>query len=62
MSLLTIIVGLVIIGVILWLINTFIPMDQRIKTILNVLIILIVIIWLLQAFGVITYLNRPIAR
>ena len=51
MSLLTILLILVIAGVILWLINTYIPMDRKIKSILNVVVVIIVIIWLLQAFG-----------
>jgi vacuolar-type H+-ATPase subunit I/STV1 len=45
------IILLILIGVALWLINTYIPMDQKIKTILNVVVILIVVIWLLQLFG-----------
>lgn len=52
MSLVSIIIGLVIVGVVLWLINTYIPMDGKIKKILNVLVVVIVILWLLNAFGV----------
>jgi predicted membrane protein len=52
MSLLSILIALVIAGVVLWLINTFIPMDSKIKTILNVVVVIIVIAWLLNAFGV----------
>jgi hypothetical protein len=51
MSLIGLIVTLVIIGLILWLINNYIPMDQKIKTILNVAVVIIVILWLIQAFG-----------
>jgi len=51
MSLLTIVLVLIVIGVILWLINTYIPMAGSIKTILNVVVVLAVVIWLLQAFG-----------
>jgi hypothetical protein len=51
MSLIGLIVTLVIIGLLLWLINTYIPMDQKIKTILNVAVVIIVILWLIQAFG-----------
>jgi hypothetical protein len=51
MSLLTILLVLVVVGVILWLVNTYIPMDGKIKSILNVVVVVIVIIWLLQAFG-----------
>ena len=47
----SILVTLVIIGVILWLVNTMIPMDQKLKTILNVVAILFVCLWLLSVFG-----------
>ena len=51
MPILTILLVLVIVGVILWLVNTYIPMDSKIKSILNVVVVVLVIIWLLQAFG-----------
>ncbi len=51
MSLLTVLLVLVVVGVILWLVNTYIPMDRKIKNILNVVVVIVVIIWLLQAFG-----------
>ena len=54
MSIVTIIVVLVLIGVLLWLINTYIPMARPIKTILNVVVVLAVIIWLLSVFGLIS--------
>lgn len=53
MSLIGIILTLVIVGVLLWLINTYIPMAGSIKTILNVVVVVCVIIWLLSLFGVI---------
>ena len=49
----SIIVTLVIIGLLLWLVNNYIPMDGKIKSILNVLIVIAVMVWLLQAFGLI---------
>ena len=52
MSLISILVVLIIVGVGLWLINTYIPMDGKIKTILNVVAVILVILWLLNAFGV----------
>ena len=52
MSLISLLVVLIVVGVILWLINTYIPMDAKIKKILNVVVVIVVIIWLLQAFGV----------
>lgn len=54
MSLISIVVTLIIIGVLLWLINTYIPMASSIKTILNVVVVVCVILWLLSAFGVIS--------
>lgn len=51
MSLLTLIVVLVIVGVALYLINKFIPMDAKIKTILNWAVVIIVVIWLIRATG-----------
>jgi 1-acyl-sn-glycerol-3-phosphate acyltransferase len=52
MPVLTIIIILIVVGVLLWLVNTYIPMQSTIKTILNVVIVIIVIIWLLKEFGV----------
>lgn len=52
MSLITLIVVLIVVGVVLYLINAFIPMDSKIKTILNVVVIIAVILWVLEAFGV----------
>jgi len=53
MPLIQLVIILVVVGVILWLINTYIPMQSTIKKILNVVIIIAVIIWLLSVFGVI---------
>ena len=58
MSLVTIVVVLVVVGVLLWLINTYIPMQRTIKTILNAVVVIVVVIWLLQAFGVMGSLNN----
>ena len=51
MSLISTILTLVVVGVILWAINTYIPMDGKIKQILNVVVVIVVILWVLQAFG-----------
>lgn len=56
MSLAIIILVLVVVGIILYLINKYIPMDQTIKTILNVVVVIILILWLLKAFGILDYL------
>jgi len=57
MSLITLIIVLVVVGVILWLINSYIPMQATIKKILNAVVIIVVILWLLSAFGVIGSLD-----
>jgi len=53
MSLITLIIVLVVVGVVLWAINSYIPMQATMKKILNVVVVLVVIIWLLSVFGVI---------
>jgi hypothetical protein len=58
MSLITILIALVVVGVVLWLINTYIPMDGKIKKILNVAVVIIVILWLLSAFGVLGQMSN----
>ena len=52
MSLLSIVIILIVAGVLLWLINTYIPMDRKIKSILNIVVMIAVVLWLLRAFGV----------
>jgi undecaprenyl pyrophosphate phosphatase UppP len=49
---------LIVVGVLLWLINSFIPMDSKIKSLLNIVVVIAVIIWLLQAFGILGPLSR----
>lgn len=51
MSIIGLIIVLVIIGVILWLVNTYIPMAPMIKSIMNVLVAILVLLWILQVFG-----------
>jgi len=53
MPLSTLIITLIVVGVLLWLINAYIPMDGKIKQILNVVVVICVVVWLLNAFGVI---------
>jgi hypothetical protein len=57
MPLLTIFLVLIAAGVLLWLVNTFIPMDGKIKSIFNFVVVIIVIVWLLKAFGLFHYLK-----
>ncbi|MGA7143797.1 MAG: Thivi_2564 family membrane protein [Desulfobacterales bacterium] len=53
MPLIHLVIILVVVGVVLWLINSYIPMQSTIKKILNVVVVIAVIIWLLSVFGVI---------
>jgi len=53
MTLINIVVVLVVVGLILWIINTYIPMAGAIKSLLNVVVFIVVLIWLLQVFGLI---------
>jgi hypothetical protein len=57
MPLLTILIVLIVAGIILYVVNNYIPMDGKIKSILNVVVVLVVIGWLLKVFGVFTYLK-----
>ena len=58
MPILTILIVLIIVGVVLYLINNYIPMDRKIKSILNIVVVICVIIWLLQAFGLLNSLGN----
>ncbi len=58
MPILTILLVILIVGVLLWLVNTYVPMDRKIKSILNAVVVIILIIWLLDAFGVINMMNN----
>jgi uncharacterized membrane protein YdbT with pleckstrin-like domain len=52
MPLVTLVITLIVVGVLLWLVNSYIPMDAKIKNILNVVVVIVVVIWLLHVFGV----------
>jgi hypothetical protein len=52
MPLINLVVILIVVGVLLWLVNTYIPMDRRIKNILNIVVVVVVVLWLLQVFGI----------
>ena len=57
MDLITLVITLVIVGVVLYAINTLIPMDPKIKTILNVVVVIVVLLWVLSLFT--GYLPNP---
>ncbi len=64
MPLLNVVLTLIVIGVVLWLINTYIPMQATIKKILNIVIVIVVILWLLHGFGIISggSVNMPVVK
>ena len=57
MTLLSLVVVLIVIGVLLWLVNSYIPMDVKIKQILNIIVVIAVVLWLLSAFGLLPALS-----
>ena len=57
MPLIQLVITLVVVGVILWLINSYIPMQSTIKKILNAVVVIAVVLWLLSVFGVIGSLS-----
>ncbi len=58
MPLLQIILALIVVGVLLWLVNRFIPMAGSIKSILNAVVVIFVVLWLLNVFGLFHSLAR----
>jgi hypothetical protein len=57
MPLISVVVVLIVVGVLLWLVNSYIPMDGKIKNILNAVVVIAIVIWLLQVFGLLTSLT-----
>jgi hypothetical protein len=53
------VIGLVVLGIVLWLINNHVPMDGRIKQLVNVVVVVGAVLWALQAFGIFA-LNGPL--
>jgi len=58
MSLITVILVIIVAGVLLWLVNTYIPMDTKLRKVLNVVVMIAVIIWLIKVFGLLSYLRN----
>lgn len=57
MPLMNVLLTLIVVGVLLWLVNTYIPMDGKIKQILNIVAVIAVIIWVLNVFGLFSRLG-----
>jgi hypothetical protein len=58
MSLITLVIVLVLVGLILWMINSYIPMQATIKKILNAVVVIVVILWLLNVFGILNNIGN----
>jgi uncharacterized membrane protein len=58
MPLITVVITLAVVGVLLWLVNRFIPMQGQIKGILNGVVVIVVVLWLLKVFGLFEYLTQ----
>ena len=63
MDLVQVVVVLIVVGLLLWLVNNYIPMDRKIKQILNIVVVIAVILWVLKLFGVLSALRGiPVGR
>ena len=63
MPLVSLVITLIVVGVLLWLINNYIPMDGKIKHILNMTVVVVVVLWILNAMGLINSLRGiPVGR
>jgi hypothetical protein len=58
MPLIQVVLALILVGVLLWLVNRFIPMQSNIKSILNGVVVISVVLWLLDVFGLFHSLSR----
>ena len=58
MPLVTVVLTLLVVGILLWLINRFIPMQSQIKGILNAVVVIAVVLWLLRVFGLFSYITQ----
>jgi hypothetical protein len=57
MSLVSLVITLIVVGVLLWVINNYIPMDGKIKRILNMTVVAVVVLWILNTMGLIDSLR-----
>jgi hypothetical protein len=58
MPLMQLVITLIVVGVLLWLVNRFIPMQSSIKAILNGLVVIVVVLWIVNLFGIFAPLSR----
>jgi ABC-type long-subunit fatty acid transport system fused permease/ATPase subunit len=65
MPLVNVVLTLIVVGVLLWLINAYIPMQSTIKSILNAVVVIAVVLWLLYGFGIISHngnISMPVVK
>ena len=58
MSLIGLVLTLAVVGVLLWLLNTYVPMDGKIRSIINVVVVIVVVVWILQGVGLLGSLQN----
>lgn len=56
--LINVLLTLIVVGILLWLVNRYIPMQSTIKSILNAIVVIVIVLWLLQVFGLISNLTN----
>jgi hypothetical protein len=57
MDLVLFMVVIIVVGVLLWLVNNYIPMDSKIKQILNIVVVIALVLWILKVFGLLSFLK-----
>ena len=58
MPLVNVVIAIAVVGLLLWLVNRFIPMQGQIKSILNAVVVIALVLWLLKIFGLFAYLTQ----
>ncbi|MGC2634538.1 MAG: Thivi_2564 family membrane protein [Candidatus Cybelea sp.] len=58
MPLIEIVIVLIVVGVLLWLVNTYIPMAGPIKSLLNAVVVIVMVVWVLKVFGLWHYITH----
>lgn len=62
MSLIGLVVALIVVGILLWVVETQLPIDATIKRIIHIVVILVVVLWLLSVFGLLDAINVRVPR
>jgi hypothetical protein len=57
MSLLSLVLTLIVVGVLLWALNTYVPMDGKIKNLINIIVIICVVVYVISAFGLFHHMD-----